>query len=54
MLLLASFLARFSGFVVEAIGYSQFFIATALLGVPVLVLIAVIAKLNRSTSASDH
>lgn len=54
MLLLPKFLAGFSGFVVEAIGYSQFFIATALLGVPVLVLIAVIAKLNRSTSASDH
>lgn len=52
MLLLPKFLAGFSGFVVEAVGYSQFFIATALLGVPVLVLIAVIAKVDRSTPSS--
>ena len=39
MLLLPKFIAGFSGQYVDAFGYSQFFIATALLGVPVLVLI---------------
>lgn len=51
MLLLPKFLAGFSGFVVEAIGYSNFFIGTALLGIPVLVLIAIIGKLQPE---SDH
>lgn len=40
MLLLPKFLAGFSGFVVESIGYSLFFVSTALIGVPVLVLVA--------------
>ncbi len=40
MLLLPKFTAGFSGFVVDSIGYSSFFVGTALLGVPVLVLIA--------------
>lgn len=39
MLLLPKFLAGFSGVVVEAIGYSAFFVATACLGVPVLILV---------------
>lgn len=54
MLLLPKFLAGFSGFVVEAIGYSQFFILTALLGIPVLVLISFICRhqnKKRSTEA---
>ncbi len=39
MLLLPKFIAGFSGEYVDAFGYSQFFTATALLGVPVLLLI---------------
>ncbi len=39
MLLLPKFLAGFSGQYVDAFGYGQFFVATALLGVPVLLLI---------------
>ena len=44
MLLLPKFLAGFSGFVVEAVGYSHFFIGTALLGVPVLLLVLLVAR----------
>ncbi len=40
MLLLPKFLAGFSGGYVDANGYAQFFTATALLGLPVLALIA--------------
>jgi PAT family beta-lactamase induction signal transducer AmpG len=39
MLLLPKFLAGFSGAYVDAMGYPAFFIGTALLGVPVLVLV---------------
>ena len=39
MLLLPKFLAGFSGSYVDAHGYSQFFVGTALLGVPVLLLV---------------
>ena len=39
MLLLPKFLAGFSGQYVDAFGYGQFFVGTALLGVPVLLLI---------------
>ncbi len=39
MLLLPKFLAGFSGQYVDSFGYAQFFVATALLGVPVLGLI---------------
>jgi PAT family beta-lactamase induction signal transducer AmpG len=39
MLLLPKFIAGFSGQYVDAFGYGHFFAATALLGVPVLVLI---------------
>lgn len=46
MLLLPKFLAGFSGFVVESVGYSLFFVATALIGVPVLVLVAWAAYLE--------
>lgn len=44
MLLLPKFLAGFSGVAVEAIGYSGFFTATACLGLPVLVLVALAGK----------
>ena len=46
MLLLPKFLAGFSGFVVESIGYSLFFVSTALIGVPVLVLVVWAAYLE--------
>lgn len=39
MLLLPKFVAGFSGVYVDAFGYTHFFIATALLGVPVLALV---------------
>ncbi len=39
MLLLPKFLAGFSGVAVESAGYSNFFVGTALLGLPVLVLV---------------
>lgn len=44
MLLLPKWLAGFSGRYVDAFGYSNFFIATALLGVPVLVLLFFAAR----------
>jgi PAT family beta-lactamase induction signal transducer AmpG len=40
MLLLPKFIAGFSGEFVNAHGYAYFFNATALLGMPVLVLVA--------------
>ena len=40
MLLLPKFLAGFSGQVVDSVGYSTFFIGTAVLGIPVLALVA--------------
>ena len=48
MLLLPKFLAGYSGSFVDAFGYSQFFTATALLGVPVLVLVAVAGRMQTS------
>ena len=53
MLLLPKFLAGFSGFVVEAIGYSSFFIATALLGIPVLILVWVAMKYQERSKSDD-
>ncbi len=47
MLILPKFLAGFSGVFVEAVGYSNFFIGTALLGLPVLILIPLIAYLQK-------
>nr|WP_107853115.1 AmpG family muropeptide MFS transporter [Oceanimonas marisflavi] len=44
MLLLPKFVAGFSGLAVDAIGYAGFFTGTAALGLPVLVLIAVVNK----------
>ena len=44
MLLLPKFLAGYSGVFVDAYGYSHFFIATALLGVPVLLLVALASR----------
>ena len=44
MLLLPKLLAGFSGGFVEQFGYSVFFIGTSLLGIPVLILIAIVAR----------
>jgi len=46
MLLLPKFIAGFSGDYVNAFGYAQFFTATALLGVPVLLLVALAARVQ--------
>ena len=50
MLLLPKFVAGFSGKYVDAFGYANFFTATALLGVPVVVLVAVAARLHNAQS----
>jgi PAT family beta-lactamase induction signal transducer AmpG len=47
MLLLPKFLAGYSGRYVDAFGYAGFFLATALLGVPVLLLVWLTSRLNR-------
>ena len=44
MLLLPKFLAGFSGMAVEAFGYEHFFIGTALMGLPVLVLVWLVMR----------
>ena len=53
MLLLPKFLAGFSGEVVDAVGYANFFTATALLGLPVLVLVWWAARMQRPSHSSS-
>jgi PAT family beta-lactamase induction signal transducer AmpG len=48
MLLAPKFIAGFSGHYVDAYGYSQFFVSTALLGLPVLVLVALADRARRA------
>jgi len=48
MLLLPKWLAGFSGAFVDVYGYVTFFIGTALLGVPVLLLVSLAARSNRA------
>lgn len=50
MLLLPKFLAGYSGKYVDAFGYSNFFTATALLGVPVLLLVWLASRSNTTPS----
>lgn len=50
MLLLPKWIAGFSGRFVDAYGYTEFFIGTALLGIPVLVLVALAARAARKTA----
>lgn len=50
MLLLPKLLAGFSGRFVEQCGYSTFFVTTSLLGIPVLLLIAMVARRNMALS----
>ena len=47
MLLLPKFVAGFSGDYVDAFGYAQFFSSTALLGLPVLVLVWLASRLQK-------
>ena len=51
MLLLPKFVAGFSGDYVNAFGYAQFFTSTALLGLPVLLLVWLASKVKTGTSA---
>ena len=51
MLLLPKYLAGFSGKFVDAFGYTNFFTATALLGLPVLVLVAWASRLQNRSQA---
>lgn len=53
MLFLPKFLAGFSGIAVETVGYSYFFVATAGMGIPVLILV-VVAGLARKKLASKE
>ena len=46
MLLLPKFVAGFSGKYVDAFGYADFFTSTALLGVPVLILVALASRIK--------
>jgi PAT family beta-lactamase induction signal transducer AmpG len=48
MLLLPKFLAGYSGVFVDAYGYAPFFVATAALGLPVLILVALAARMQRA------
>lgn len=51
MLLLPKWLAGFSGVYVDTFGYEHFFIATALIGIPVLILITIAIRMERNTPA---
>jgi len=51
MLLLPKFIAGFSGQFVDAYGYENFFIATVILGLPVLVLVWLAGQAKFATSA---
>ena len=51
MLLLPKFVAGFSGDYVNAFGYAQFFTSTALLGLPVLLLVWLASRVKTASSA---
>lgn len=53
MLLAPKWLAGFSGKFVDAYGYSQFFTSTALLGVPVLLLVALASRVKTPAAQSE-
>ena len=52
MLLLPKWIAGFSGRFVDAYGYVDFFLATALLGVPVLLLVALASRQQKANSGA--
>lgn len=51
MLLLPKWIAGFSGRFVDAYGYTNFFLATALLGLPVLILVALASRQKNAIAA---
>ncbi|MBQ0132056.1 MAG: AmpG family muropeptide MFS transporter, partial [Comamonas sp.] len=51
MLLAPKFLAGYSGYFVDTYGYVPFFVGTACLGVPVLVLVALASRVKLASSA---
>ena len=51
MLLLPKFIAGYSGVYVDAFGYGSFFVGTAALGVPVLLLVALASRAKLASSA---
>ena len=53
MLLLPKFIAGFSGQFVDAYGYENFFITTALLGLPVLILVWLAGQASFTTSVNE-
>ncbi|WP_439794460.1 MFS transporter [Photobacterium leiognathi] len=53
MLLFPKFIAGFSGMYVDHFGYNIFFLTTALIGIPVLILIRLVAKNSALTSAES-
>jgi PAT family beta-lactamase induction signal transducer AmpG len=53
MLVLPKWLAGFSGVYVDAHGYAQFFTATALLGLPVLVLVGLASRVHARTALAN-
>ena len=53
MLLLPKFIGGFSGVTVDLIGYPWFFVLTALLGMPVLALVVLAARLVPAPRAAD-
>lgn len=54
MQLLPKFTGTFSGLAVDTFGYPAFFAGTALLGVPVLVLVALVARANVPARSTAH
>ncbi|MFM2478228.1 AmpG family muropeptide MFS transporter [Celerinatantimonas sp. MCCC 1A17872] len=53
MLLFPKFIAGFSGYLVNWMGYNHFFTFTAILGIPALILIVLLARLNLSSSVTN-
>jgi PAT family beta-lactamase induction signal transducer AmpG len=51
MLLLPKFIAGFSGEFVDAYGWASFFTGTALIGLPVLLLVALAARARKPGDA---
>ena len=54
MLLMPKWLAGFSGVFVDAHGYPTFFVATALLGVPVLFLLLGVWRCSKRVAIDPH
>ena len=54
MLLLPKFLAGFSGWAVDTVGYETFFITTALMGVPVLLLVVLAGRARQKIELNPN